>query len=153
MMYLPALHSHFYRMLVNNTSEAISEMDVYGLNRDDLFENIDEFSLPTSSGEKPKKFADMDSKTKAAFTREYNKGIHKSQALVAEQGASKKRKAPAIEQRESDEEGDGDFDNDEDQKEEEDEKKIQELFSKKKGRGAGKSGSASKKKAKNRGKR
>ena len=37
----------------------------------------------------------MNSKVKAAFTREYNKGVHKSQALVEEQGVTKKRKRSA----------------------------------------------------------
>ena len=39
------------------------------------------------------KFSSIDSKVRAAFTRAYNAGTHKSQALVAEQGVdAKKRK-------------------------------------------------------------
>jgi replication factor C subunit 1 len=68
-------------------------MDEYGLDRDDLFENLDEFSLDP----KAIKFSNaLDSKSKAAFTREYNKRAHKSQALVEEQGASKKRKTSPV---------------------------------------------------------
>merc|ERR1712085_39431 len=38
---------------------------------------------------KNKKFGELDSKSKAAFTRAYNSMAHSSQALVAEQGAEK----------------------------------------------------------------
>ena len=92
--YLPAMRSYLANLLITKdevrVNEAIEFMDEYGLDRDDIFENIDEFVM-----EKCKKFADLDSKVKAAFTREYNKGSHKSQALVDEQGVTttKKRKA------------------------------------------------------------
>ena len=66
-------------------NEAIALMDEYGLDRDDLFENLDEFKIDSEA----KGFNDIDSKQKAAFTREYNQGSHKSQALVHEQVASK----------------------------------------------------------------
>ena len=38
----------------------------------------------------------VDSKTKAAFTRKYNQGVHKSQALGAAQAVGKKRKARCV---------------------------------------------------------
>jgi len=94
--YLPVLRSHLYNLLTDKdgprSEEAISFMDEYGLDRDDVFENLDEFTLDS----KAKKFSDLDSKVKAAFTREYNKGVHKSQALVAEQGIVKTRKKEAV---------------------------------------------------------
>ena len=94
--YLPFLRQRFYAQLKDSQDEdrnavAIELMDDYGLDRDDVFENLDEFRL-----EKGDKLGDvLDSKAKAAFTREYNKGSHKSQALVEEQGAPTKRKKGA----------------------------------------------------------
>lgn len=90
--YLPFLRQRFLNQLKNSQDEdknavAIQLMDEYGLDRDDVFENLDEFKMDP----KGPKMADIDSKAKAAFTREYNKGSHKSQALVEEQGAAKKR--------------------------------------------------------------
>merc|ERR1712113_1065946 len=72
-------------------SNILTFMDEYGLDRDDLFQNIDEFTTPNVHKDVDK-FADLDSKQKAAFTREYNKGVHKSQALVSEQGVAKTKK-------------------------------------------------------------
>ena len=94
--YLPVLRKRFLTLLADkdgpHSEEVIVLMDEYGLDRDDLFENLDEFVLE----QKAKKFADLDSKVKSAFTREYNKGFHKSQALVAEQGITKTRKKEAV---------------------------------------------------------
>jgi replication factor C subunit 1 len=95
--YVPALRSRFISLMMDKegakTDETIGLMDEYGLDRDDLFENLDEFSLDP----KAIKFSNaLDSKSKAAFTREYNKRAHKSQALVEEQGASKKRKTSPV---------------------------------------------------------
>jgi len=91
--YLPVLKKHLFSLMTADkdgprSEEVIALMDEYGLDRDDLFENLDEFTLDS----KAKKFSDLESKVKAAFTREYNKGVHKSQALVAEQGITKSRK-------------------------------------------------------------
>lgn len=69
-------------------------MDEYGLDRDDVFENFDEF-LFNSKELKVKKFGDLDSKAKAAFTRAYNAMAHKAQALVSEQGVAKTRRNKA----------------------------------------------------------
>jgi replication factor C subunit 1 len=89
MSYLPVLRERFLTLLKSDAGveQAIELMDQYGLDRDDVFEKLDEFQM-----EKGDNFAKIDSKKKAAFTREYNKGVHKSQALVAEQGAAKKPK-------------------------------------------------------------
>ena len=116
--YLPAIRDRFASLMMSpdgdspQVGEAISFMDEYGLDRDDIFENIDEFVLDKSA----KRFADLDSKTKSAFTREYNKGVHKSQALIEEQGApTRKRKKIAEEGDEDNEEADnGDEDGDDD---------------------------------------
>jgi replication factor C subunit 1 len=90
MTYLPVLRERFAALLTSDdgakTEELIQLMDEYGLDRDDLFENIDEFKMDP----KVKDFASiLDSKQKAAFTRAYNASSHKSQALVDEQGAGK----------------------------------------------------------------
>ncbi|KAL7531071.1 hypothetical protein ACHAXR_003826, partial [Thalassiosira sp. AJA248-18] len=92
MNYLPIMRQQFQELLFDKegarVSEAIELMDEYGLDRDDVFENFDEF-LFNSKELKVKKFGDLDSKTKSAFTRAYNSMAHKAQALVAEQGAEK----------------------------------------------------------------
>ena len=96
MSYLPMLRERFSALLIADdgakTEEAIQLMDEYGLDRDDLFENLDEFKMDKNA----KALSSLlDSKQKAAFTRAYNAGSHKSQALVDEQGAGKtsRRKA------------------------------------------------------------
>mmetsp|Transcript_2130 Transcript_2130/g.3149 ORF Transcript_2130/g.3149 Transcript_2130/m.3149 type:complete len:992 (+) Transcript_2130:99-3074(+) len=87
--YFPLLRERFMELLTSedehHVSQAIQLMDKYGLDRLDIFENIDEFYMD----KKGKTFGDLDSKQKAKFTREYNKRSHKSQALVHEQGAGK----------------------------------------------------------------
>jgi replication factor C subunit 1 len=91
MSYLPLLHDRFLSLLSsdepNNVQEAIELMDEYGLDRDDIFEKLDEFNMDP----KADSFQKIDSKKKAAFTRLYNQGSHKSQALVAEQGGGVKK--------------------------------------------------------------
>lgn len=92
MNYLPMVRQQFQKLLFAEggakVPEAIDLMDEYGLDRDDVFENLDEFTF-NSKELKDKKFGDLDSKSKAAFTRAYNARAHKAQALVAEQGAEK----------------------------------------------------------------
>jgi replication factor C subunit 1 len=134
--YLPVLRKHIYNLLTDKegprSEEVIAFMDEYGLDRDDLFENLDEFTLDS----KAKKFSDLESKVKAAFTREYNKGVHKSQALVTEQGITKTRKKEAAVV-ESDNVEDLDVVNDDDgnaeepEDDENDTEKIKALFQKK----------------------
>ena len=51
------------------TEKMIELMDDYGLSREDVFETFDEFSM---SAKESDKFASIDSKEKAAFTRTYN---------------------------------------------------------------------------------
>ena len=95
MAYLPLMREQFQQLLFHRggamVAEAIALMDEYGLDRDDIFENFDEF-LFNSKDLKNKKFGELDSKSKAAFTRAYNSMAHSSQALVAEQGAEKTRR-------------------------------------------------------------
>jgi replication factor C subunit 1 len=92
MNYLPIIRQQLEELLFHKdgakVTETISLMDDYGLDRDDVFENFDEF-LFNSKELKVKKFGDLDSKSKSAFTRAYNSMAHKAQALVSEQGAEK----------------------------------------------------------------
>ena len=92
MNYLPIMRQQFEELLFHKNgpkvTEAIELMDEYGLDRDDVFENFDEFLFNTKEL-KVKKFGDLDSKAKASFTRAYNAMAHKAQALVSEQGAEK----------------------------------------------------------------
>jgi replication factor C subunit 1 len=94
--YLPLLRTRFLALLTSENPQSIEEaielMDDYGLDRDDVFEKLDEFNIDHSTKKESKNgsFQKIDSKKKAAFTRLYNQGSHKSQALVAEQGGIKK---------------------------------------------------------------
>lgn len=92
MNYLPIIRQQLEELLFHKdgakVTDAIALMDDYGLDRDDVFENFDEF-LFNSKELKVKKFGDLDSKAKAAFTRAYNAISHKAQALVSEQGVAK----------------------------------------------------------------
>jgi len=107
---------------------AIDLMDEYGLDRDDIFESIDEFVLDS----KAKKFSDMDSKSKAGFTRQYNKGIHKSQALVEEQGAPTSKRKRKVKEQEGEEGENANASSDDGDDEEMDEEQIKKLFGRKK---------------------
>jgi replication factor C subunit 1 len=146
--YLPVLRQHFFSFFKSDaasTSDAIALMDEYGLSREDVFEKLDEFKM----GKDIPSFSDLDSKQKGAFTREYNKGSHKSQALVTEQGGAppKKKKGGKRERDPADLDAideDGD-DEESDVDDEEDLKKLQEKF-KKKGRGKKRTASTKSKK-------
>jgi replication factor C subunit 1 len=97
--YVPAFRDRFLSLLLaqeddmSNNGDGIRTsvdlMDAYGLDRDDVMEKLNEFSMDPKSADA---FSKMDSKRKAAFTRAYNERSHKSQALVSEQlaGAFKK---------------------------------------------------------------
>ena len=149
--YIPALRQEFLKLMNDKDGakmeELISIMDEYGLARDDVFEKLDEFNLD----KKAEKFSDIDSKTKAAFTREYNKRSHKSQALVEEQGVSKKKKSSggngSSEMKDPDaidEDGAG---GDEDEEDDElNEEEVAKAFKKMKGKKGGKAKAAGKKK-------
>jgi replication factor C subunit 1 len=149
--YMPVLRDHMLSFFKEggNTADVIALMDVYGLSRDDVMEKFDEFRM----GKKVPAFADLDSKQKAAFTREYNKGIHKSQALVAEQGgpAVRKKKGGKRERDPADldaiDEDDVEVEEEESDDDEAEMKKLQEKF-KKKGRKAVGAKKAPKKKGK-----
>mmetsp|Transcript_49385 Transcript_49385/g.55895 ORF Transcript_49385/g.55895 Transcript_49385/m.55895 type:complete len:1157 (+) Transcript_49385:190-3660(+) len=104
--YIPVLRDRIYKLLKNgdadSNKEVIAFMDEYGLSRDDIADKLDVLVL----GKKEVSFDDLNSKQKAAFTREYNSGVHKSQALVREQGGGegkKKGKNKAVD--EDDEDG------------------------------------------------
>jgi replication factor C subunit 1 len=140
--YLPVLRDRFLKLFKSDeegaSAQAIALMDEYGLSREDIMEKLDEFQMGKVEGS----FADLDSKQKAAFTREYNQGSHKSQALVAEQGGGSKTKKTggkrerdpadldAIDEDDVEEESDG-------EDAEEDLKKLQEKFKRKGRKGSG----------------
>lgn len=131
--YLPVMRRRMFDLInASHVEPAIEMMDEYGLDRDDIFEKLDEFKMDDTDS-----FERMDSKKKAAFTRTYNQGSHKSQALVAEQGAAKKpkRKAGASMATKDPDAIDDDNNNAEESEEdeqEEDQEKIRAMFAKKK---------------------
>mmetsp|Transcript_12150 Transcript_12150/g.33672 ORF Transcript_12150/g.33672 Transcript_12150/m.33672 type:complete len:1000 (-) Transcript_12150:3555-6554(-) len=136
--YLPTLRSRFASLLTSGrTEEAIHLMDEYGLDRDDVLEKMDEFKMDP----KDKGMGSLDSKKKAAFTKTYNAGFHKSQALVAEQGQtakkSKRSASSAGETKDPDaiDDDEKNIKSDAEDEEDEDAAKIAALF-KKKGRRA-----------------
>jgi len=96
----------------------IDMLDAYGLSRDDLLETLAELQFAEdwkdARGQPhfPNLYAGITAQQKAAFTREYNKRPHPSQALVADvavRGAKRKRSAATAA-----EDGDDDDDNDDD---------------------------------------
>mmetsp|Transcript_112837 Transcript_112837/g.315228 ORF Transcript_112837/g.315228 Transcript_112837/m.315228 type:complete len:227 (+) Transcript_112837:3-683(+) len=161
--YLPVFRERFLNYFQGSdrsdeANDAIIElMDEYGLSREDVMEKLDEFQL-AQKGESSSSFADLDSKQKAAFTRRYNQGSHKSQALVDEEfGTTKPKKSGGKRERDPhdldaiDEDGDVEEEESEGEDEEAEMRKLQEKL-KKKGRkpapGAGKATKAPAKKGK-----
>mmetsp|Transcript_2927 Transcript_2927/g.5901 ORF Transcript_2927/g.5901 Transcript_2927/m.5901 type:complete len:1033 (-) Transcript_2927:1558-4656(-) len=135
--YIPVMRDRILKLLKNADSEsnkeAIDLMDDYGLSRDDVADKLDVLVL----GKKDFSFDDLDSKAKAAFTRQYNSGVHKSQALVREQGgggaASKKKRKKEIVDDDEELVDDSDDDSENEIDEEKELAKLQAQF-KKKGR-------------------
>jgi replication factor C subunit 1 len=140
--YIPVLRGRILKLLKNSddvsTKEAIALMDDYGLSREDISERLDIFVL----GKKEDAFDNLDSKQKAAFTREYNAGSHRSQLLVREQGGgppkgknngAKEMDPHDLDVIDEDVVEDDDEGEDEGEDEEKELKKLQELF-KRKGR-------------------
>ena len=158
--YLPLLHARFLALLTSDgpepVQEAIELMDEYGLDRDDIFEKLDEFNIDTSGKESKGSFQKIDSKKKATFTRLYNQGSHRSQALVAEQGAVKKsRRAASSGMTElddpdaiDDDVAEAEPDDDNEDEDEQDMEKIRAAFQKKGSRAAAKKATAASKKKK-----
>lgn len=143
MSYLPLIRDRFLLLLTSDepsaVEDAIALMDEYGLDRDDIFEKLDEFNMDP----KADTFQKIDSKKKASFTRLYNQGAHKSQALVDEQGGGGVKKVKRQASGTVTETGDPDAidddkgaeeDGDDDADDELDEEKIRAAF-RKKGRG------------------
>mmetsp|Transcript_15190 Transcript_15190/g.35001 ORF Transcript_15190/g.35001 Transcript_15190/m.35001 type:complete len:163 (+) Transcript_15190:427-915(+) len=136
--YVPVMRDRILGLLkqadAESNREAIDLMDDYGLSRDDVVEKLDVLVL----GKKDFSFDDMDSKAKAAFTRQYNAGVHKSQALVREQGGGgsagpKKRGRKEIVDKDEEGFGDSDEESEDEIDEEKELAKLQAQF-KKKGR-------------------
>jgi len=133
--YIPVLRERIFRLITKADSEsnqkAIDLMDNYGLSRDDVVEKLDVLVL----GKKNFSFDDLDSKQKTAFTKQYNAGVHMSQALVREQGgggatSKKKKKMKSFD---GDDEEEGADESEEEIDEEKELEKLQAQF-KKKGR-------------------
>ena len=152
--YLPVFRDRFLQYFRGEdrsdeaNDEAIALMDDYGLSREDVMERLDEFKMSKDKG-----FSDLDSKQKAAFTRRWNQGSHRSQALVAEElGLNKPKKAKAKRQKDPLDMDAIDEDGDESESEEEDEeaelKKIAAKLSKKRGSKKGKTQAKKTKKGK-----
>ncbi len=138
--YVPTLRERLYSMIANadesDTTNAIHLMDEYGLDRDDVFEKLDEFKIDSKID-----FGKIEGKAKAAFTREYNSASHKSQALVAEQGGGSKRKRGVASKGAKDpadldaidEDGPAEAEESDGDAEEEDFEKIKKIFGKSRG--------------------
>jgi len=91
--YVPALRDRLMKPMLeqgpDGVDATIAAMDEYGLSRDDLFESLRELQFSNSKDV----FATMDSKTKSAFTRKFNQGTHKSQALGGGDVTKKRKRA------------------------------------------------------------
>jgi len=137
--YLPVFRERFmeYFQGTDRSEEAndaaIALMDDYGLSREDVMEKLDEFKMFKDQ----KSFADIDSKQKAAFTRRWNQGSHRSQALVAEEmGLNKPKKNKSRRTKDPadldaiDEDGDMDESESESEDEEKELKKLAEKLGK-----------------------
>jgi replication factor C subunit 1 len=140
--YLPVFRERFlqYFRSADRSDEAndaaIALMDDYGLSREDVMEKLDEFKMFKDKG-----FADLDSKQKAAFTRRWNQGSHRSQALVAESlGLNKPKRSKSNRTKDPndmdaiDEDEDGDDSESESEDEEAELKKLAEKLSKTRGK-------------------
>lgn len=91
--YVPYLRMHLLHPLMvkgsDGAHEVIARLDHYGLSKDDFMETMKDFQFVV---DKHPTFVDMferlDSKVKAALTRQYNSMEHRSQALVEQQAGS-----------------------------------------------------------------
>eukprot|EP01041_Mallomonas_annulata_P001643 gene1643-3182_t len=96
--YIPFLRHILLQPLLSRGSDGVDEvvalLESYGLSKEDFSETLKDLQFII---EKDKilidKFDLIDSKVKAALTREYNSMEHRSQALVDSQGSKKKRGA------------------------------------------------------------
>ncbi|KAJ8609750.1 hypothetical protein CTAYLR_009246 [Chrysophaeum taylorii] len=101
-------------VLNGDVETTISRLDDYGLSRDDLLESMCDLSLSGFA----KSLKSLDAKAKTAFTKEYNKGRHTSQALNDQQVAVvKKKKRTEFEDDDDDPDDDPDDDDDVEAKE------------------------------------
>lgn len=97
--YVPYLRSKLLKTLVQDNEtgggveEAINMLDAYGLNRDDFMETFKEMQFVLEKDAVLRDNYDVvDTKSKTAFTRLYNSGEHRSQALVSAAGVDVKKK-------------------------------------------------------------
>lgn len=144
--YVPVLRGMLLHSLLTNEADGVNEaiqlLDAYGLSKDDFMENMKELQIGPSTA-----YDKIDSKTKAALTREFNKTAHKSQALVHSAQATKTKRgraaAPTDEEGLAPLEGDADEVVEEEEAEEDDED-VSMFIKKSKGRASAGSGKAAK---------
>ena len=76
--------------------DVINMLDAYGLSKEDFSESLKDLQMIVKDDKILRdRYEDLDSKMKTALTKLYNAQEHKSQALVAGQGMSKKAKKGA----------------------------------------------------------
>ncbi|KDO22543.1 hypothetical protein SPRG_11725 [Saprolegnia parasitica CBS 223.65] len=97
------------RLLAGDESmdEVIDMLDACEISKDDLTESMEHFKFP---GVVRHSYAELDTKAKSAFTRKYNKGVHKSQALVEANLAANPAKKKTSKKVAADDDGLGDDD-------------------------------------------
>jgi len=141
--YISTLRTKLLKPLLENKKENISNtvdlMGSYGLDRDDLFETMQELQISSTGIDA---FKGINSQMKSAFTREFNKTAHLSQALAFENGVAGLKPAKKKKIKSDD---DDDDENDEEENDEEEMKKLIAVGSKTKKSAAPKKSSAPKK--------
>lgn len=65
--------------MLQHIAEVIELLDACEISREDLTESMESFKFP---GVKRHSYAELDTKAKTAFTRQYNKAVHKAQGVV-----------------------------------------------------------------------
>jgi len=122
-------------LLAGDPPGTIARLDAYGLSRDDLLETLPDLELVDKDKPRPKLFAALDIKAKAAFTRAYNAVGHSAQGLQPANLTVKKKKSTK---------GGEDLGSEE----EEEEVDVSQLFAKKKRKAPAKKKPAARKKKK-----
>ena len=95
--YIPFLRHRLLDILQkkgnDGAQEVVDMLDAYGLSKEDFSESLKDLQMIAKDDKLLRdRYEDLDSKIKTALTKLYNAQEHKSQALVASQGMSKKAK-------------------------------------------------------------
>lgn len=96
--YVPYLRSVLLHQLLSKGADGVGEvlsiLDSYGLSKEDFSDSLKELQFVFEKDPKlPDRYEAIESKVKAALTREYNNTEHKSQALVSAQALKKGKKS------------------------------------------------------------